>query len=301
MKKFNIPVYLINLASDHERRKSSVRQLHESGINPHVISAYNGHQENFPFYKYRHLSRGKWWDKDVFKPGAFACYLSHAKCWRKILSENNPYGMILEDDIVINDKSFKEFNIDNTIESFDVLFVNFGASRLLELASFKESTPGKNFVSLNKLLIDLLVNNKFNDNITPGGYGYIVSKKGAAKLLQIMEREKICMGVDYAMIFNTLNDENIKTIKNLKTIPPYLQNYIDNINNKAFYANNNRITLNSYVCTAKPLVSHRDDGASSLKHQIVTDFSAFNYNYWRQAKASIKNRLNLQRFRKNTN
>ena len=102
MNNFHIPVYFINLERDQERREIGIKQLHKIGIKPHIISAYNGHQKNFSFYKYRHLSRGKWWDKNVFKPGAFACYLSHAKCWRKIAAGNSPYGMILEDDIIIN-------------------------------------------------------------------------------------------------------------------------------------------------------------------------------------------------------
>lgn len=40
--------------------------------------------------------------KNVFKPRASACYLSHIKCWEKIVNGNIPFTLILEDDIQSN-------------------------------------------------------------------------------------------------------------------------------------------------------------------------------------------------------
>lgn len=295
----NFPsTYLINLEQDHNRRKSSIDQLQTLGITPHVVPAYNGHQKNFPFYEYRHLSRGKWWNKSVFKPGAFACYLSHSKCWKTIASGHAPYSLILEDDITTNNEALEGFNINNLTVPFDIIFVNFGVTRLLNFTSFKDKSLTKNVVSLNKILIDLLINNKLNDNLTPGSYGYIVSKEGATKLLLMMEREKICMGVDYAMIFNTLSNKNIETIKKLKNIPEYLQDYLNNINDKAFYSDRNRVTLNSYIYSPQPLIYHKDEAESSLKHEILTDFNIFNYDRRKQVNSFAKKVLTFSLFKK---
>jgi len=277
MMKNDFPVYLINLEHDLERKEDSIKQLHELEITPIVIPACNGHQKDFPFYQYQNLSRGKWWDKNVFKPGAFACYLSHAKCWKEIAMSAAPYTMILEDDMIINKEAFQKLDLHNKLNSFDIIFINQGVTQFLKFTSFNETVPNNSFISLNETILDLFVHNEFN-NLQPGSYGYIVSKKGANKLLQIMEYDKICMGVDYAMIFNSLNNNDIERIKKLKEIPYYLQIYLDNISNDASSSNHKRISLDSYICTLPALVTHNYNPTSSIKHEIYTDFNIFNKN-----------------------
>ena len=275
MAKYNFPVYLINLEHAYERRKNSIKQL---GINPIIVPAFNGHDKDFPFRHYNHLSRGKWWEKSIFKPGAFACYLSHAKCWEEITMGNAPYAMILEDDMIIDQEAFQKFNIENIPNSFDILFVNIGVTQLLKLTSFNEIRPTKDFVSLNKSLLDLLNHHKFNDNLTPGSYGYFVSKKGAVKLLKMMEQNKVCMGVDYAMLFGSLDNEDIKKVKNLNDIPGYLQVYLDNIDSDTSSLNGKRVSLDSYIYTHPALITHNNDAISDLKHEIYIDFNIFDNN-----------------------
>lgn len=285
MKPDQLPIYLINLKKDRHRRVNSIKQLNDIGLRPNIISAYNGHQYDFPFYKYRNLSRGIWWDKNVFKPGAFACYLSHSKCWKMISTGDDSYGIILEDDIKVNKDAFEKFNID--IKEFDIIFINFGVTRLLKLIEYKIDAQDNAFVPLNDVLTNLLINNKFENRLSPGSYGYIVSKKGASKLLKMMEREKICMGVDFAMIFNSLSNQSIEQIKQLKSLPLYLQHYLDNINELSFYSDPNRVILNSYIYNFPPLISHNDDGESSLKHEILQSFDIFHISRWKIIRALI--------------
>ena len=287
MKKFNFPVYLINLEHEYKRRQNSLKQLDELEINPRIISAYNGHQKNFPFYKYRHLSRGKWWEKDVFKPGAFACYLSHAKCWKEIAMGNAPYALILEDDMIINQEEFQKFNIDNIPTSFDILFINIGVTRLLKLTSFKKDQFTEDFFPLRKTLLDLLIHNKFNDDLTPGAYAYIVSKQGALKLLKMMDKDKICMGVDYAIIFNSLKNQDINIIRDLKKTPHYLQVYLNNLKDDISSTGYQRNSLDSYIYTLPALVSPYD-GESNIKHDIFTGYNVFEYSVLNKLKSYFK-------------
>ena len=293
MTKYNFPVYLVNLENAHERRESSLKQLHELEINPIVVPACNGHQKDFPFYQYRHLSRGKWWEKNVFKPGAFACYLSHAKCWEKIAMGSAPYAMILEDDMIIDHKAFQKFNIDNVPNSFDILFVSIGVTRLLKLTSFDKSQTTKDFASLNESLLDLLNHHKFNDNLTPGSYGYFVSKKGAAKLLEMMKQNKVCMGVDYAMVFGSLDNIDIEKIKKINDIPGYLQVYLDNIDSDASALNQERTCLDSYIYTLPALITHDDNVVSDLKHEIYVDFNIFDNSNLMEPCASVQKEKNM--------
>lgn len=284
MAKYDFPAYLINLEDDIERRESSLEQLNKIDIHPIVVPACNGHQKDFPFHKYRHLSRGKWWDKEVFKPGAFACYLSHAKCWETIASGSAPYAMILEDDMVINQDAFRTFTIDIIPDTFDLIFINQGVTDFLQHVSFKDDISSEvKFISLNKALLDLIQHGTFND-LQPGSYGYIVSKNGAKKLLQIMEDTKVCMGVDYAMVFNSLKDDDILTIKTHKNIPHYLEIYLDNMKDDAVSSSYKRIHLNSYISTLPALVKHDYEPASTIQHEIYSDFTIFNDNNFFQSK-----------------
>ena len=142
-----------------------------------------------------------------------------------------------------------------------------------------------------------LNHNKFNDNLTPGGDGYIVSKKGAVKLLKMMEQDKICMGVDYAMIFSSLTDNDLDIIKNLNEIPHYLQVYLDNINDDATSLNYKKISLDSYIYNSPALITINDI-ESDIKHGIFTDFNVFNdgilnklKSYFSRGHAFIKGKI----------
>lgn len=283
MTKYDFPTYLINLVDDTERRANSLDQLHKIDINPIIVPACNGHQKDFPFHEYSHLSRGKWWDKKVFKPGAFACYLSHAKCWETIASGSAPYAMILEDDMIINQDAFRTLTVDIVPDKFDLIFINQGVTDFLKYVSFKDDISSEEkFISLNKALLDLILHNVFND-LQPGSYGYILSKNGAKKLLQIMEDTKVCMGVDYAMIFNSLKDDDISTIKTHKNIPHYLEIYLDNIKADTVSSSYKRIHLNSYISTFPALVRHDYEPESTIQHEIYNDFTIFDDNYFLQS------------------
>jgi glycosyl transferase, family 25 len=83
--------------------------------------------------------------------GEIGCYLSHKKCWEKILSDKLNNTLILEDGIIFHKHNFNN-NIDINTD-FDIIFTN------------KEMTYTNNYLT---------------------GYGlqsYIVSNKGAKKLL----------------------------------------------------------------------------------------------------------------------
>lgn len=284
MAKYDFPTYLINLEDDIERKKSSLDQLHKININPIVVPACNGHQKDFPFHKYRHLSRGKWWDKEVFKPGAFACYLSHAKCWETIASGSAPYAMILEDDMIINQDGFRTLTLDIVPDTFDLIFINQGVTNFLQHISFKDDISSEEkFISLNKVLLDLILHNAFN-NLQPGSYGYIISKNGAKKLLKIMEQTKVCMGVDYAMVFNSLKNDDISTIKTHTNIPHYLEIYMDNMRDDTVSSLYKRIHVNSYIYTLPALVKHDYEPESTIQHEIYKNFTIFYENNFLQSK-----------------
>ena len=198
-----VPFYVINLNSAHDRRKNIRQQFAQIGLKARIVPAYDCHDENFPFFLYRELA-GQWWDDyERFKPGAFGCYLSHAKCWLKIARGNAPYGVIMEDDIKLNSQSFESLFLQIDSTSFDVIYINRGMHNWATRAETRDTDA---LCRVAPLLSKLILDGTCSKQVpAPGAYGYIVSKNGAYKLLDMMRSRKISMSVDYAMALNTLS------------------------------------------------------------------------------------------------
>lgn len=102
-------------------------------------------------------------------PGAIGCALSHKEAWQKIIDENLDNALILEDDIRF-DKNFKtklEQYAHYFPKEYDIIFLGYHPS------SFKH-----------------LHKNEYNEYIIKtnqvyGLFGYIVSNRGAYKLMEI--------------------------------------------------------------------------------------------------------------------
>ena len=274
MKKFSS--LLVSLERDQERRAHALEQLGRVGIEPDVVSAVDGHDEQFNFKRHRHLSRGKWWDMDKFKPGAFGCYLSHAACWRRIRDGADACWLICEDDIVAEKGPFDRLMQAVFPPGFDVIFVNAGTARFLDLAFSSEERVVRDFEPLDRVLLRLVAAGKFTDQLTPGSYGYFVSRKGADKLLQLMEREKICLGVDYAMVFGSLAASDLERIHKSSLRSNYLKIYLDNcLHDAQRQSPRPRVPLKSYIWNGTPVFRHRADFGSSLDHKKFLGFDVF--------------------------
>jgi len=267
----NIITYIINLMEERERKYSIRTELKEIEVNPVIIKAYDGHNKKFPFYKYKHLSTTFWRRKSDFKPGAFACYLSHAKCWEIIAKADQPYGLVLEDDVSIDKSAFLDFKIDNEVEDFDVIFITPSGIRLV-----KDIKNKKRFVDVSTALKQLVINNGSVNKIPPpGAYGYIVSKKGASKLLTMINTRKISMGVDYAMCFNSLNSSDMRLLMTMpeEELSVPMDIFIEK-EKKCVSLGYPYIELKSYIYTFAPIVKIKPF-PSNIGHDIFVSNDVF--------------------------
>lgn len=208
------PVYLVNLKGEAGRRIRMKRQFSGTGIKYHTISAHDCHDERFPFFLYKEFS-GQWWDRyDHFKPGAFGCFLSHAECWMKVATGSAPYGIVMEDDIELNVKAFWRCMEDIAGMSFDVIYLSERMHSWLDNAKIQVGEHDGKTYSVSSLLCRLLLDGTYSEKVPPPGTdGYVVSKKGALKLLYMMQSRGINMGVDYAMALNTLNQDQLERLR----------------------------------------------------------------------------------------
>jgi GR25 family glycosyltransferase involved in LPS biosynthesis len=82
-------IFLISLARATQRRIDSLNILKRTGIAFELIDAHDGHIEpNLP--RHPHC-----WD---IRPTEVAAFYSHTRAMQRVLEQNLPYGVILEDD-----------------------------------------------------------------------------------------------------------------------------------------------------------------------------------------------------------
>lgn len=101
MQEINLPVWVVNLKKDENRRNFMVSQLERLGISYELIEAVEGTKvsdENVIKYS-PELSQ-----KTIHRnltPGEVGCALSHIDLWKRMVKEDIAEALILEDDALI--------------------------------------------------------------------------------------------------------------------------------------------------------------------------------------------------------
>jgi GR25 family glycosyltransferase involved in LPS biosynthesis len=247
-----LQIYAIHLARATERRGALEAELLRLGQSAEFIAACDGHAPDFSFSAHAHLllpgQQGQ-----SFKPGAFACFLSHSYAWQRIAEGPAPHALVIEDDVVFNPPAFEAALAGPLPEGFDVLFVNYRMYKLAAAAGWRADfselndpdqwmdralaaprpsagrPAGPAFVPVSDTLATLFAARYYRDPwYATGGDGYIVSQAGARRLLEMMHTRKIRMGVDYAMVLNSLSPALIRELPDevLAVIPGICRNFI---------------------------------------------------------------------------
>lgn len=173
-------IFLINLDSSKDRLDLCQQNFGKFGVEFERVPAVNGKalSEAEIEQVYDRARNLKEYKKDLNR-GELGCYLSHIKCWQKIVDEKLDFALILEDDAKIS-SSFDEF------EQLFPLLKNWDYVRL---AFASRNVPIANKVSLSKEH-DLVYYKKVPINMLAQAISY----EGAKKLLS--NSQKISRPVD---------------------------------------------------------------------------------------------------------
>lgn len=171
-------LFVINLDRQEGRLRRMAEMFDGMGLQFTRVSAVDGGQLSEETIK--HWCGGASFGEE--QPGATACFLSHRGCWQRIIDEALPYAAIFEDDLHLADDAATLFaNGDWVPDQADIVKVEtmrqptrmdkrpiaaLGARKLYRLA-------GKHI----------------------GAGGYVVTRKGAEKLLKMSET--FCNPVDH--------------------------------------------------------------------------------------------------------
>lgn len=197
--------YIISLKKDQNRYIQSMKYLQDAGINNvKKFEAIDGNELELTLdnigYKHPYVNvslssqynlyNGRTKFRELPSKGALGCYLSHVTLWKKLLESNNDYMLIFEDDIIPLDNNLDD-KINKLIlekDDFDILLLGY---KIEDKETIKVSD------NLSRCTFFVLL------------HSYIISKKGAEKLLKYVF--PIEMQLDNFIAFNNLLNKDFKT------------------------------------------------------------------------------------------
>lgn len=209
---------IVNLPHREDRRNEMDEKLKEVNItNYKFIKAVYG-KELSPTKELFDLFRGNNFN---YSPGAIGCALSHYNLMKELLSSEQDFYIILEDDVTFH-SHFKEY--------LELVLKQYNPNKH-ELLYLGYSFPPDQIQNLNAKFFGKQINRKpviFRmDHLTNygGAFGFILSKQGATKILKYIDNFGINYPIDNVQVFT--NDLTIMTIS------PHLvfSDYVTEINN----------------------------------------------------------------------
>ncbi|MEM9063384.1 MAG: FkbM family methyltransferase [Pseudomonadota bacterium] len=195
----SLPVYVINRRIDTARFERFMASAANFDVMPIRVDALDAHRVDFPFVLYADLIGDHFWGSPEVKPGAIGCFLSHRRAWQRMIDEGHAYALICEDDAEFQRDPSGLADMAADLPDLDILFANGRLAAWCRAAGFNETA------SLREVLQNLSGLGgpaTLELKATPGADCYLLSRSGAAKLLDRTAQQKITCGVDWAMIWS---------------------------------------------------------------------------------------------------
>ncbi len=186
------PVFIINLPQSTDRKVFMRAQCENVGISPIFIDAVYGKDLSKSDIEKNcdQITAKKLFGRELLL-GEIGCALSHKKIYQKIVDENIPHAVILEDDAVVESdlKRVVSLVIEKDINYDVVLLGHNRGFKNEEVIDSVDSLWGR--YSLNKnYRLGMLVKGGL------GTYGYMISQKGAKQILEFLEYNDLYLPID---------------------------------------------------------------------------------------------------------
>jgi GR25 family glycosyltransferase involved in LPS biosynthesis len=299
----SIPVYIISLSSETKRRLNVVSQFNNTQIKPKIIDAIDGRTAHFPFKKYPHLSSTKQivshtqlacslshlkcWKTFLESEDDYALIVEDDAVIKfERLNEliNTPnFNTINFDLLLVNSRSAKHLNIweatrfsrcltdkkrnrtsihnSRLARRFKKIYRRNILKHLLTTENWQ--TP---FVPFGSLLEKRITEGLYEIAVQSAGTdGYIISKKGATKLIQIAKRFRLNYPIDCIIEYHSTSLSYRKRLIecNKGAQPQCLQ-----VNLKKQATTQCDIELDAFIYNSSPVVSlHENSETSTIVYQ----------------------------------
>lgn len=95
-----LPIFVINMPSATDRRAAIAQQLTALGLEARWIAATRGaDMTEAEVAQVYDESLNRKYFRRALSPGEIGCYVSHREAWQKMIDENTPCAVIIEDDV----------------------------------------------------------------------------------------------------------------------------------------------------------------------------------------------------------
>ena len=198
-----IPVWFISRPVDVDRQRTFADHAAKKGITPERIDAFDAHREDFPFGLFADLIGPLFWGQDMIKPGAIGCFLSHRRAWQRLVESGLDAALICEDDIALTEGLDRLGSVAAGIPDLDILFANdrLGAWA----AAGHPNSPVVPMASVIGGLGQAGGPKAAGVKAAPGADCYLLTRRGAERLLALTAAQRITCGGDWAMVRNALH------------------------------------------------------------------------------------------------
>jgi GR25 family glycosyltransferase involved in LPS biosynthesis len=167
-------IHVISLPFRSDRREKIEKKLIDAQIDFTFFSAIDGQRELTKALKVINFSTHS---RKYLSPGSIGGIVSHYLLWKEISNSKNNYHIVFEDDTIIT-PLFLEFYHEGLVIPKDCDILYFGSGSIRSIFTQKK------------------INSKISKLFTvrKGAYAYLLTKGGAAKLLENISGINICCG-----------------------------------------------------------------------------------------------------------
>ncbi len=164
-------IYIVNLKSDEKRRQNIIKEINKQNIkNFEIIDAVDGNklsENDLRKLTFKNKNFNNPWNSKM-SPSQIGCALSHIKIYKKFISSEFKFAMILEDDAIF----LQDFN--EKLKKF--IFENFTFKKQIMLLSPLKEFNAKALDAENDYEIVNVTNAFFT-------HAYIINKNAAKSIL----------------------------------------------------------------------------------------------------------------------
>ncbi len=189
-----IKTFVVSLIRSEDRRKVLFEQLHNLDIDENLewFKAIDGKNDDLSKYDIDRTKFQRFWHNKIsccssnmyFSDSEYACSLSHLHIYQKIVDENIPMALVLEDDAIFKEEYLDVYkNLDKIVDKFDceVLYL-YSSERFKTKFKEQDTDYGVKVRRIGMGDLDWLFNRRRNVNYT---VAYIITNEACKKLLKL--------------------------------------------------------------------------------------------------------------------